>query len=294
VHETNIKAERQMKKSLLLTVAICMMTICKAQQFSFQMTFVDAIGNTDSLTLGYDVTATDSLDTAFGETNIIGTTYATGLDVRAGNFWFQQNFGGTQFGVTSFETKKQIVPNSCGGNFWLLFPISEINIVSTHFPIKAYWNKTLFNDTCRNGSVFTGVHPGGWWDTSGFREDLETKDSATFYQNQYYYLNGSDTVNVYWVAFSDSTLLSVGINEVEHDNNSIKVFPNPTSESISVQTSNSLKQLSHITILNSVGQIVLTSKQFNNIDIHELTSGLYFIQAMNSKGIFTTTKFQKL
>ena len=223
-----------MKTFLLVIIAIGIITVSKAQQFSFQMKFVDAAGNRDSITLGYDINASDTLDPAFGETNIISTPYSSGLNVRAGNVWFQQN-SSTGFGQTAFETKTQIVPNICGtGNFWALFPVAEINIVTTHFPVKAYWNSTLFNNTCRNGSVFTSIHPGGWWDTGGFRDELNSMDSTTFYQNQYYFLNGSDTVNVYWVPLSDTTLLSLGIQEINTGIKSIKIFPNPASDFISI------------------------------------------------------------
>ena len=283
-----------LKKLLLLLLAVGQMTISKAQQFSFQMTFVDAMGNTDSLTLGYDTAATDSLDAAFGETNIIGTTYTSGLDVRVGNVWFLQNLGSAPAGLTPFETKKQIVANSCGGDFWSLFPIAEINIVATHFPITAHWTKTLFNDTCRNGSVFTGVHPGGWWDTGGFREGLASEDSATFNQNQYYYMNGTDTVNVYWVGFSDSTLLSVGINELSNDNTSIKIFPNPTSDVVSLNLNKSFGEVNRVEFYDIFGQIVLASTRLNNIDISNLTTGLYFIKVTNSRGLTAIAKLQKV
>lgn len=284
-----------MKKLLFLSFAIVQLTVCEAQQFAFQMTFIDAVGTIDSLTLGYDIAATDSLDASFGETNIISTSYASGLDVRAGNVWLKQTFGTGQFGQIPFETKKQIVPNTCGnGNFWSIFPIVEINIVSTHFPIKVYWNKLLFNDTCRKGSVFTGVHPGGWWDTGGFREELETKDSAIFYQNQYYFLNGVDTVNVYWVAFSDSTLLSLGINELATSKNEIKTFPNPTSDLVTVIINESFGDLSRVELYNSFGEVVLLSKQLSNIDIKGLQSGLYFVKVTNKKGLSLISKLQKI
>ena len=282
-----------MRKLLLLLLAVVQLTISQAQQFAFQMTFVDAIGNTDSLTLGYDIAATDSLDVAFGETNILGTAYTNGIDVRAGNVWFLQNFGSVA-GQAPFETKKQIVTNSCGGNFWLLFPIAEINIVSTHFPITAHWTKILLNDTCRNGSVFTGVHPGSWWDTGGFREELAIEDSATFYQNQYYYLNGTDTVNVYWVAFSDSTLLSSGIDEVSKENNSIKVFPNPTSNFVSLKLNENFGEVNRVEFYNTYGQVVLTSTELSSIDISKLTNGLYFIKVTNRRGLTATAKLQKV
>jgi len=283
-----------MKRILLLAFSIGLMTICKAQQFSFVLKFIDAVGNTDSITLGYDLTATDTLDLAFGEINIISTLYTSGLDVRVGNVWFQQNsFPG--FGQIQFETKKQIVPNACGtGNFWLLFPVIEINIVSPHFPIKAYWNKILFNDTCRNGSVFTSVHPGGWWDTGGFRIVLNLEDSSTFYQNQYYYLNGTDTVNVYWATFSDSTLLALAVNELEIEKNVLKVFPNPTSDFVTISLSRTFGEINRVEFYNAVGRLIYFSKQLNNIEIRELPSGLYFVKVMNSKGLTAIAKFQKI
>ena len=283
-----------MKKLLLLIFFITQLTVCKAQQFAFQMTFVDAIGNTDSLTLGYDIAATDSLDTAFGETNIIGTTYTIGLDVRAGSVCLQQNLGSAPAGLTPFETKKQIVTNSCGGDFWSLFPIAEINVVSTHFPVTAYWSKNLFNDSCSNGSVFTSVHPGAWWDTGGFREELVSEDSVTFYQSQYYYMSGTDTVHVYWLAFSDSTLLSTGNTALSNEHNSIKVFPNPTSDFVSLNLNKSFGNSNRIELYNTFGQLVLTSTQINKIDISKLTAGLYFIKVTNSQGLTVTSKFMKV
>jgi hypothetical protein len=258
------------------------------------MKFIDAAGNRDSLTLGYDFTATDSLDLAFGETNVIATPYTSGLNVRAGNVWFQEHFSSGLFGKIPFETKKQILPNNCDTNtFWTVMPIAEINIVSHDFPVTAYWNKILFNDTCRNGSVFTSIHPGGWWDTGGFREILKTGDSTKFYHNQYYFLNGTDTVNVYWIAFSDSSLLSIGINELTKDNNFIKIFPNPASDFVTISISKAFGETIRIEFFNSFGQIVLTSKNLSNIDVAELPSGLYIIKVTNKRGITAMTKFLK-
>jgi hypothetical protein len=283
-----------MNKLLLFIFAIGQLTICKAQQFAFQMKFVDAIGNIDSLILGYDQIATDTLDVAFGETNIISSPYTNGLNVRAGNVWFQQNFN-IGFGQTSFETKKQILPNICGtGNIELSKSIAEINIVSSHFPIKVYWNKILFNDSCKNGSVFTSVHPGGWWDTGGFIEPLNIEDSTTIFKNQYYYRNGTDTVNVYWVAFSDSTILSAAINKLTSNKNSINIYPNPASDFLSISMSEAFGKINRIEFYNLFGQFVLSSKEFSNINIVHLLSGIYFIKVTTTTGIAYTSKFIKL
>jgi hypothetical protein len=224
-----------MKKILLISFVIGFVFNCNAQQFSCKMKFVDAVGHIDSLILGYDATATDSIDPAFGETNIITTPFTSGIDVRAGNVWFVQNHT-TFSGKIPFETKKQILPNNCGtGTFWSVGPIAEINVVSTSFPIKAYWDKSLFNDSCRYGSVFTDMNPGCWWDCGGFRTILSSIDSTVFNRSQYFYLKGADTVFVYWAAFSDSSLLKLGIENKENVASSLRVFPNPAMNHLSVE-----------------------------------------------------------
>jgi len=282
-----------MKTILLAIFGICLLDIANAQQFSFQMKFVDAVGNKDSITLGYDINATDSLDPVFGEINIISNPYSSALNVRAGNVWFQQN-SSTLFGQTAFETKTQIVPNICGtSNFWTIFPVAEINIVTSHFPVKAYWNHTPFSNSCLNGSVFTSVHPGGWWDTGGFRDELKSTDSTTFYQNQYYFMNGPDTVNVYWVALTDSTLLSLGVSDLNTDLNSVRIFPNPASELVSIKTSNTFGEINQVEFINLVGQTVKFSKHVSNINIRELSNGLYFVKVKNNSGKTIVVKLQK-
>jgi hypothetical protein len=282
-----------MKTFLLTIFGICSLNIAHAQQFSFQMKFVDAIGNKDSITLGYDINATDSLDPVFEEINIISNPYTSALNVRAGNVWFQKN-SFRLFGQTAFETKTQIVPNTCGsGNFWSIFPVAEINIVSPHFPIKAYWNHSTFNNPCLNGSVFTSVHPGGWWDTGGFRDELKSTDSATFYQNQYYYMNGPDTVNVYWVALTDSTLLSLGVKELNTNLNTVSIFPNPSSETVSIKSNSIFGEITQVEFINLVGQTVKISNNSRNISISELSNGLYFVKVNNNLEKTVVVKLQK-
>lgn len=101
-------------------------------------------------------------------------------------------------------------------------------------------------------------------------------------------------MNVYWAAFSDSTLLSVGINELTANKNSITIFPNPTSDFVTVGINKSFGEINCVEFYNSFGQVVLTSKQLNNIDISELQSGLYFIKVTGTKGLTAITKLQKI
>lgn len=150
--------------------------------------------------------------------------------------------------------------------------------------------------TTLGGSCFSSSYTEIWIEGIGSLLGLTRAAYFAFVADVYPELicfHENDTLKYHSTNYSSCFFTTVGVKELTEESQ-IKIFPNPASESISVQTSNSLGQLSHITILNSVGQIVMTSKPSNNIDLHELTSGLYFIQATNSKGIFTTTKFQKL
>jgi hypothetical protein len=92
---------------------------------SFQMKFVDAAGNADSITLGYDITATDTLDSFFGETNIVSVAYKSGLDVRVGNKYYPSSPG-----QSPFQCKKQILFKKCPTSYPV--PRAEINVVSKH------------------------------------------------------------------------------------------------------------------------------------------------------------------
>jgi hypothetical protein len=277
-----------MKKSLLVLILFFQVSFCKAQ-FSFQMNFIDGAGNLDSVILGFDINASDTIDPSFGEVNIISNPINPGLDVRTSNTWWKQN-SLSYADQLPFQTKVQISKDSCGASF---FPIIELDIVTDHYPVIAYWNHNLFNTTCLNGSVFTSVHPGGWWDTGGNTIMLRDVGDSSFPKSQYTIINGPDTAAVYWVAFSDSTIFFTGIDDLIENDNSVTVFPNPTSGQLTVNISETFGQLKYIEIYNSVGQKVLSSLQIN-LDLISLSNGVYFIKVINSKGFSAMTKFSKI
>lgn len=289
-----------MKKLFLLFFAIANLTICKAQQFFFQMNFVDAIGNTDSLILGYDTSATDSLDAAFGETNIISTPLNSDFDVRVTDELFNRQYFSTN---GTFHTKKQIVRNHC------VIPglsIAAIDIYAKHFPITASWDSSVFNDTCRYGSLFTSFDPGGWWDVGGIsdlgRIELMQINHITFSSQEYsiplppytYINNTGDTISTFWFAMGDSTLLLSAIEEISLNESPLNVFPNPATDLISLSVNKHFGEVNCIEFYNMFGQIVLTSTQLNNVNISKFASGLYFIKATNRRGLTATTKLRKV
>jgi hypothetical protein len=88
--------------------------------------------------------------------------------------------------------------------------------------------------------------------------------------------------------------LKLGIENKENVASSLRVFPNPATDVITIQMSNIIGDFDGIEFYNSLGQLVLTSKQLNNIDISTLKTGIYIIKVRNKSGFILATKFQKV
>jgi hypothetical protein len=276
-------------KRILFFFAVSISLTSYAQQFSFQMFFTDAIGNKDTLTLGYDTAATKLIDAAFGELNIIGVPLDSIFDVRVTDELWQVN--GT------FHTKKQITYYDCDSPF---INRQNIDIKAKYWPVTATWNNTIFNDSCRDMSSFQSAlgDIGGHSNLNWVR--LSEKDSVTFTSNvspwggggSYVYINNAnDTIPVFFQTFIDS-LHAFSIKEL-NKTKGIKVFPNPSTNSISLSVNQSFGVLIPICLYNIYGQLVLSTTQNENIDVTNLPKGLYLVKVSDKYGKVITTKFQK-
>ena len=110
-----------MKKSLLI-LFLLPMYLTAQEEFSFQLYFEDAVGNRDTVTVGYDDNATHAIETAFGEEDIKSLPWDNQCEVRI-----------TDFSKT-FHTKKQIIKNHCG-EFWNILEPIFIDIKNPQFPL---------------------------------------------------------------------------------------------------------------------------------------------------------------
>jgi hypothetical protein len=275
-----------MKQLLTFIFALCQVSACYAQQFEFPIFFVDAAGNKDTLLLGYDPNATDEIDNAWGEQNIYGTPYKTGLDVRTGNEFKEQSSMGTPNPI--FETKKQIMQDTCGGYH---YPIIEIHIATNNYPVQSYWDHTPFLDSCYNGSVVTAMHPGTWWWCgTGFVNELFSTDSGLISPSGHYLIDSN--IQVYWAAIGDFyRVLATGTNDTAPFD-ALKISPNPSADFINIQAAQA-STIKKITIHNAQGQPMLQTTQTTNIDIRPLPPGFYYIKTTDDKGRNSTAKFCK-
>ncbi|WP_042491774.1 T9SS type A sorting domain-containing protein [Aequorivita sublithincola] len=138
---------------------------------------------------------------------------------------------------------------------------------------------------CRNGSVFTSINPGGWWDTGSpsnlYRVILSEINEATFTSNydgsfnpaSAYMNDNGDIIPVYWQTFGDRIVLSTSQN---YETN-IKIFPNPTNDFLYYEIDNP-ELISEINIYDLNGEKQNSQHSDNSLNLKMLTSGIYFVE----------------
>lgn len=283
-----------MKKLYLFSLAVLLSFMVSAQQFSFDVYFEDAIGNRDTITLGYDATASDTINPQYGEVNIVSHAWDSVFEVRLSDY-DSYGFSSPSYNP-SFQTKKKIL------NFTPQPPCITwsspiyIAVKNKHRPFHFTWDSSLFQDSMRMSSGFQFYHyvcPGPIWASS---IDSLAFEDPWFYCQNCYFVQASDSIWV--IGFQFAVYNTTGIETIEKGNNQLKTYPNPADENIYFDLS-SINQNSVLNIYNSLGQMVYQeriskSQQKIQIDISDFKSGVYYYQVKgDDKGIQYSGKFLK-
>ena len=80
----------------------------------------------------------------------------------------------------------------------------------------------------------------------------------------------------------------IAVKDKEEFNSAIIFYPNPTSTEFNIQSSEKVKE---VTITNSLGQLLLTTKKSKSVSIETLSKGIYFVIVTLESG---EVKIQKL
>lgn len=89
--------------------------------------------------------------------------------------------------------------------------------------------------------------------------------------------------------FTTLDAIATDINNVSELKNTVTIYPNPTSD---VVTISSTIVFTHSQILNQLGEVVMTPTQ-HTININELANGIYFIKIYSNNKLLSTHKFIK-
>lgn len=302
-------------KKLLLIFFLLPVYLTAQEEFSFQIFFEDALGNRDTVILGYDPNATDVIDVTFGEVNILSQPLGSNFDVRIGDRSYESNNGTTTWLTSNtYQSKKQILSSYCDQNDKKSETIS-LQFKIDNLPIKIKWNGNIFGDSCRAHSSFFGQNTS--LQTDGFHgtpllyglgndsifidkyTDQSNIEKLWVYKdvNQPQYtiqslIENLDSIAYLQFYFWGEQLLNTTELEAFFD---LKLFPNPTNDYLTIVKSESSQgeQLT-VQIYSINGNLLQTEEIKENhllIDLQQFQAGTYLVRITNDKG---SSKFVKI
>lgn len=141
----------------------------------------------------------------------------------------------------------------------------------------------------------------GLWISDNMNTSIPTwqvVDSYPFRQPERVFFNPYNQQEMWVTSFGNGLkqgfLYPAGINNMNNESTFLRVYPNPATEKIIIETSQ-ISDQGTISIMNGQGQEILTRKidSFTNeIQINNLSSGVYFVKLISEKDI-SIAKFVK-
>lgn len=278
-----------MKKISYLIVSLLLTFKLSSQDFSLTIIAEDYDCNIDSVIIGYDKNATDSVDIVFGETNIIDLPLDSLLDIRIVDGDRTPEVTGEK---GSFNLKKQIKYRNCWENEFsnLLF---KLDVYCKHRPFKIYFDNLISQTSCVNNIFITDWFPGGWFDAIYGNEEvlapiLLSDTLEIFYNTPPYSFNHeNDTIKALFVSVGIHDIgYYVSVKKSLHKQN-IKVYPNPFSEFLIIELYQFDKAI--LQIFDSKGQMII-NEYINNsktLMTKKLTKGIYLYKLYYENEIIT-------
>ena len=262
-----------MQRFIICLMFFSLASMLSAQEFVDTLFFRDAVGNRDTIIIGYDPLATDSIDEQFGEIDITNKPYDSVFSVRTYIFGLNKK---------RIYLNKQIMKKNCPASMYKKF---YLTIACKHFPLTISWDSTLYDDSCRSSSLIT-IAQSGWFDVGGYvYYSLKKQNSVTYYKT-YWVLDKYDIITENIITENNDTLflMIVGIGSYnaynkKNDNDvSINIYPNPSNTFFSIHSKDIL---STVEMFNCYGNILYewypNEKAFT-YDISILNSGIYFLR----------------
>jgi hypothetical protein len=287
------------------------------QQFQTAIYFEDAIGNRDTIVVGFDTTANNTYNPQFGELDL-SHPFDSIFEVRAAHLL---DFG---WGDGDYILSKKIVgkPEAAMNLPTCLYPASILFFVQcANQPITVSWSQDTFSNLfCLSPTFFTPDRlyrmsfPWDWFELPDRRYSCTSFDSTytlfldsdhdeteiPYIAMQEVYGSGLDSIwglhlqfEINW-GFSPCQFVDTKLEPEQLDQN-LLIFPNPATTEITIHSVEAIKE---IMLFDSSGKriyyAVENGIQFRSvIDISTLTPGLYFAKTIYSSGRVQNGKFVK-
>ena len=286
----------------LLILLICPLFIFgqKTAFWETKLFFEDGIGNKDSITIGHDLNSNGNFNPDFGEVNIKEVPWSSVFEVRASH-----NEGANGHASPKVLSKKIIGSTEAGlhPTYNCLFVREPLKffVKVKNLPLKIRWNPDDHNDFCNIKNFMTPhilpqVFLEWYKDTAGLAHP--SKYACLANANQYTVNDFSkvdndffefllepnnvgsfDTIHGFFIGFltksSSNSPCSetVDLLDVVAQELALKMFPNPTSNFINFESTESLKW----ELFDFQGRL-LKFGQEHIIDIQDFKYGLYILK----------------
>ncbi len=309
-----------MKKFLMLTVlCIGVLTPANAQiipYFSTTIWVEDAIGNRDSVVVGFDSLASGDVEIQYGEIEIF-EPFDSILEVRAGTadpFYIGKELSKTIIGGSE---KIWFSPYDC----WDGGTVAYIYIWAKHQPVTVFWDKQQIRDNyCVGGALLSNhnnyitVDPYTWGlfpDEKNYcmavmdsfiintSVDSVPPNSNTIDINKE--VEGLGFQNIYGVNFYSQALYRwtprsywVNTTSIETSNEPAFVVPNPAKDIIHIRPFSISKNRVY-TIFDTCGTKVKSGFMLETeLSVANLKNGLYFLRIEENGELIKVLKFLKI
>jgi len=278
-------------KWILWSILVMLGIQTHAQQFSFEIYLSDGNGHSDTIVLGYDPNASDSIDAQFGEVDIVSQPWDTNFEARISPY--TQYYGPIYNYLPAFQSKKQILnynpqPPYCSPHSYQYSSPVFIEVhSSTGSSFSLRWDSALFSDSSHLQSSFVPLNAYDVYLVASIFDSLAYKD----WSFDSYYLQNNDTV--WLLGFFFSSNYPVGIDENSTNQiGGIVVYPNPASEEVTVTFENPKfeNMQADLKIYSLSGKLV-DQKQFETINsfyllnLSNLSNGVYLFHIELSNGL---------
>lgn len=297
-----------MKKIILLFVCAGLSLAAQAQQtpeFSFSLIVEDALGNRDSVVLGYDPTATQDIDAQFDGSNIQGQPWDSILEIRC---FIEDGFNQP---TDCAQTESNVVlwgsQDFCNlGPVWWTFSHLGLLLRAKYPPITFRWDPTLFAPTptndCHDWSLLVSSSIYIYQDpfTQLLPRFLRNFPLGAVYEdfanpNQVYEKmlapiedGTQDTVTAYYFVFTHE-MPWVGLEEIAGFETATWA-PNPFQDHIQLTGLPAGARLERVAVYDLLGRPLLEQAgaelSVGELRLGELPKGTYWIKTTTDRGVF--------
>lgn len=272
-------------KAVILTLFFIPIVLTAQEEFSFELYFEDAVGNRDTVTVGYDIDATSGIDNVLGEVNTLSIPWSENFEVRISDKMPSILYG--EPANETLRTKKQIIKKYCG-EAWSYWDNIYIDIKNLQFPIMISYDNGIFQNPCVIGSVLQNYEENAWFDVGFFDGYLSENNLGIQYNESLLTYQDEDgtTIHSFWLKIGDGSLLTLS-NETLEKRPVFSVSPNPFKNQIELSSELPVHSLQ---LTDLQGKSIEFIQDNNYIYPLNYSSGVYILTYQ----IDDKTYFQKL